>query len=49
MLRISPSTNAFFFMLARHMRSGSPVDADCAWTNSSGVCVPSPIGSVAFM
>ena len=49
MLRISPSTNAFFFMFARHMRSGSPVLADCAWTNSSAVCVPSPIGSVAFM
>ena len=34
-------------MFARHMCSGRPVLADCAWTNSSGVCVPSPIGSVA--
>ena len=49
MRRISRSTNLFFFMFARHMRSGRPVLADCARTNSSGVCVPSPIGSVAFM
>ena len=28
---------------------GSPVLADCARTNSSGVCVPVPIGSVALM
>ncbi len=49
MPRISASTNAFFFMFARHMCSGSPVVADCARTNSSGVWVPSPIGSVAFM
>ena len=28
------------------MRSGRPVLADCACTNSSAVCVPSPIGSV---
>ena len=49
MFRISPSTNAFFFMFARHIRSGRPVLADWAWTNSSAVCVPSPIGSVAFM
>ena len=34
----------FFFMFARHSRSGRPVVADCARTNSSGVCVPSPIG-----
>jgi hypothetical protein len=47
--RISASTKAFFFMFARHIRSGRPVDADCARTNSSGDCVPSPIGSVAFM
>ncbi len=46
MLRISRSTNAFFVMLARHMCSGSPVLADCACTNSSADCVPSPIGSV---
>jgi hypothetical protein len=47
--RISASTKAFFFMLARHMCSGSPVLADCACTNSSGVWRPSPIGSDAFM
>ena len=49
MFRISLNTKAFFFMLARHIRSGSPVDADCAWTNSSGLCAPSPIGNVASM
>ena len=49
MRRISASTNPFFFMFARHMRSGSPVLADCALAKSSGDCVPSPIGSVAFM
>jgi hypothetical protein len=49
MLRISLNTKAFFFMLARHMRSGRPVLADCARTNSSGVCEPSPIGSVPVM
>ena len=49
MFRICASTKAFFFMFARHIRSGSPVLADCARTNSSGVCVPSPIGSVPFM
>jgi hypothetical protein len=48
MRRISASTNMFFFMFARHIRSGSPVLADCARTNSSGVCVPVPIGSVAL-
>jgi hypothetical protein len=48
-LRICASTNPFFFMFARHMRSGRPVLADCARTNSSGVCVPSPIGSVELM
>jgi hypothetical protein len=47
-VRISDSTKPFFFMFARHMRSGRPVLADCARTNSSGVCVPSPIGSVAL-
>ena len=36
-------------MFARHMRSGSPVLADWACTNSSADCVPSPRGSVAFM
>src|SRR5258708_35232012 len=46
MRRISASTDAFFFMFARHMRSGSPVLADCARTHSSADCVPSPIGSV---
>ena len=35
-------------MFARHMCSGRPVVADCARTNSSGVCVPSPSGSVAL-
>ena len=49
MLRISASTNAFFFMFARHMRSGRPVVADCARANSSGVCEPSPIGSVPLL
>jgi hypothetical protein len=49
MLRISRSTNAFFSMFARHIRSGRPVEADCAWANSAGDCVPSPIGSVADM
>ena len=48
MRRISLRTKVFFFMLPRHSRSGRPVLADCARTNSSGVCVPSPIGSVAF-
>jgi hypothetical protein len=42
--RISLSTNLFFFMFARHSRSGRPVLADCARTNSSGDCAPSPIG-----
>ena len=36
-----------------HVRAAHPLGqagvADCAWTNSSGVCVPSPIGSAAFM
>ena len=49
MLRISASTKPFFFMFARHNRSGIPVVADCARANSSGVWVPSPIGRVAFM
>jgi len=49
MRRISASTKPFFFMFARHMRSGNPVLADCAFANSSGDCDPSPIGSVAFM
>jgi hypothetical protein len=49
MLRISASTNAFFFMFARHMFSGSPVLADWARTNSSGDWLPSPIGSVALV
>ncbi len=49
MFRISASTKAFFFMFARHRRSGMPVVADCARTKSSAVCVPSPIGSVAFV
>ena len=35
-------------MFILHMCSGRPVLADCWWANSSGVCVPSPIGSVAF-
>ena len=35
-------------MLALHMCSGRPVVADCCWAKSSGVCVPSPSGSVAF-
>ena len=48
-LRISASTKPFFFMFARHIFSGRPVLADCARANSSGDCVPSPIGSVAFM
>jgi hypothetical protein len=42
------STNAFFSMLRRHMCSGRPVLADWAWTNSSGLCVPLPIGNVAL-
>ena len=45
---ISASTNVFFFMFARHRRSGMPVVPDCARTNVVGVCVPSPIGSSAF-
>ncbi len=49
MRRISASTKPFFFMFARHIRSGRPVLADWALANSSGDCVPSPIGSVAFM
>ena len=36
----------FFFMFARHSRSGRPVVPDCARTNSSGVCEPSPIGQL---
>ena len=41
------NTNAFFSVFLRHMCSGKPVLADCACTNSSGDCVPLPIGSVA--
>jgi hypothetical protein len=41
MLRISVSTNAFFFMF-RDTCALKSVLADCAWTNSSGDCVPSP-------
>jgi hypothetical protein len=44
------STKPFFFMLRPACTFlGQPVLADCARANSSGDCVPSPIGSVAFM
>jgi hypothetical protein len=45
---ISASTKVFFFMFARHSRSGRPVVPDWARTKSSGVCDPSPIGSSAL-
>ena len=42
------STKKFFFMFALHMCSGRPVVADCRGRTRRAICVPSPIGSVAF-
>ena len=45
---IRSSTKRFFSMFARHIASGSPVVADCAWTNASGVCAPLPSGQLGL-
>ena len=42
------NTKWFFFMLALHMCSGRPVEADCWRAKSSGDCSPSPIGRDSF-
>ena len=43
------NTKWFLAMLALHMCSGSPVEADCWWAKSSGDCTPSPMGKVASL